>query len=220
MRELFHKTFYVFDFDGVLADSVDVKTRAFEQLYLPYGETIAKQVVEFHLNNGGVNRFDKIRHFHQEFLGESVDDQMVDSLAQKFSTLVVKNVIASDEIPGVSNVLEFCKDKAIRCAIDSATPEDELNQIVQARGLEQYFDFVFGAPVSKTDNLNKIIEQSGASLNDVVFFGDSSSDLAAARSVGVDFVGINYFSALDRDFLCYQNFVEFLAAEYGVSSHV
>ena len=32
-----------FDFDGVLAESVNVKTQAFHDLYLPFGEGIAKK---------------------------------------------------------------------------------------------------------------------------------------------------------------------------------
>ena len=36
------------DFDGVIADSVDVKTRAFEEMFTPYGEAVLKQVIEDH----------------------------------------------------------------------------------------------------------------------------------------------------------------------------
>ena len=37
----------IFDFDGVLAESVGVKTRAFAKLYEAYGETVQKAVVSF-----------------------------------------------------------------------------------------------------------------------------------------------------------------------------
>ena len=47
------------DFDGVIADSVNVKTDAFYELYLPYGKNIAEKVKEYHLANGGFS-FQKI----------------------------------------------------------------------------------------------------------------------------------------------------------------
>ncbi|MCX5934210.1 MAG: hypothetical protein NTU99_05390, partial [Pseudanabaena sp. LacPavin_0818_WC45_MAG_42_6] len=47
----------VFDFDGVLVESVDVKTQAFGTLYAEYGDLIVEQVKAYHLLHGGVSRF-------------------------------------------------------------------------------------------------------------------------------------------------------------------
>ena len=55
-----------FDFDGVILDSVDCKTQAFEKMYSKYGNDIAKKVKKYHLNNGGVSRFEKFRFWHKE----------------------------------------------------------------------------------------------------------------------------------------------------------
>ena len=38
----------IFDFDGVLVESVDIKTQAFAGLYQSYGETIVGKVVRYH----------------------------------------------------------------------------------------------------------------------------------------------------------------------------
>ena len=61
----------VFDFDGVLVESVDVKTDAFAALYRPYGSDIVEKVVAWHMAHGGVMRFEKFRHFHRVFLGRT-----------------------------------------------------------------------------------------------------------------------------------------------------
>ena len=47
----------IFDFDGVLVESVDVKTRAFCDMYSKYGEEIVEKVKEYHLSHGGISRF-------------------------------------------------------------------------------------------------------------------------------------------------------------------
>ena len=57
----------IFDFDGVVLESLNVKTNAFKKLYEPYGSDISKKVVEHHLENGGVSRFDKIKFYHNIF---------------------------------------------------------------------------------------------------------------------------------------------------------
>jgi len=48
------KKLLIFDFDGVLADSVEVKTEAFALLYKPYGQKVVEKVVSHHRDNGGI----------------------------------------------------------------------------------------------------------------------------------------------------------------------
>ena len=50
-----------FDFDGVILNSVNVKTEAFRDMYKQYGDDIAQKVVNHHLANGGVSIFEKFR---------------------------------------------------------------------------------------------------------------------------------------------------------------
>jgi len=42
-----------FDFDGVLAESVGVKTKAYARLFEEHGEGVVSRVVDYHLKNGG-----------------------------------------------------------------------------------------------------------------------------------------------------------------------
>ena len=37
----------IFDFDGVILDSLDCKTEAFYQMYLPHGEDVANQAADY-----------------------------------------------------------------------------------------------------------------------------------------------------------------------------
>ena len=48
------------DFDGVIKESVSVKTDAYVELFSLYGSDICKQVRKHHLANGGMSRYDKI----------------------------------------------------------------------------------------------------------------------------------------------------------------
>ena len=59
----------IYDFDGVICDSVGLKTDAFVELYNTENESIQKLVREYHLANGGISRFSfGLRPFSSAFL--------------------------------------------------------------------------------------------------------------------------------------------------------
>ena len=55
------KKLFIFDFDGVIVDSVDIKTEAFGEIYSNYGSSITEKVKNYHIENGGLSRYEKIR---------------------------------------------------------------------------------------------------------------------------------------------------------------
>ena len=58
----------IFDFDGVLVESVDVKTNAFKKLFEKEPEEVVEKIIEYHLKNGGISRFEKFRYYYRHFL--------------------------------------------------------------------------------------------------------------------------------------------------------
>ena len=57
-----------FDFDGVIANSVSCKTEAFRDLYLPYGDKIADQVVQHHFIMEGCQGLKSLKYIIKNFL--------------------------------------------------------------------------------------------------------------------------------------------------------
>lgn len=180
----------IFDFDGVLADSVNVKTNAFAALFEKYGKDIQQKVIDHHRSHGGMTRVEKFKHYYKEFLKKSVDDKGLKLLCDRFSLLVVDKVVDAPEIPGAEDFLKLCCDNSILCFVNSATPNIEIRKIVQRRGLDEYFKEVLGSSMSKTENLVLILEMYSLDKKYSLFFGDASSDYEAATASGVDFVGI------------------------------
>ena len=54
-----NKEVLIYDFDGVICDSVKIKTNAFIELYKNYSLKIQNQVKEYHILNSGISRFEK-----------------------------------------------------------------------------------------------------------------------------------------------------------------
>ncbi len=191
IKELIKSTsILVFDFDGVLADSVEVKTDGFVEIYEPFGKEVVAKVVDHHRNNGGMSRYKKFKYYHQELLNKNISDIEVAYLSDKFSSLVVERVIDAPEIPGAGDFLvQFCTNKTL-CVVNSATPTNEIIKIINARGLSHFFNDVYGSPNTKKENLVEIQKQYGINIKNGIFIGDAMSDFNAAQSMGMSFIGV------------------------------
>lgn len=196
------KKLIIFDFDGVIADSVEVKTQAFSELYSQHGNNVVKKVIAHHRKNGGMSRFEKFIYYHRFFLGRELSSFKLNNLSNKFSKIVVQSVIEANEIPGALNFLKKCNEEKKICIVNSATPLKEIKHIVKKRGLDKYFSAIYGSPKDKTKNLKNALKKFGLSPNDAVFFGDALSDYNAARNMVIDFVGVgsNIKSMINKNF--------------------
>lgn len=182
------KKFFVFDFDGVIADSVGIKTQAFAAMYQQYGSEVEAQVVEYHEAHGGVSRYKKLRYFEETLLSKKVDEQQLEALAQQFADMVLAGVIAAPEISGAEAFIKKLKVSGKHVFVNTGTPQEEIAHIVKLRGLASYFDGVYGSPATKIQNLIKIEREHDIDFSCALFFGDASTDLEAANHFGIDFV--------------------------------
>lgn len=179
-----------FDFDGVILDSVDVKTRAFANMFQKYGPEVEKAVVQYHLNNGGVSRFDKFRYYYETILQKKIDEKKIEMLSEQFSELVVEEVLASPFIPGAETCLADLKKQKISCYVVSGTPHEEINLIVEKKGLSEYFKEIHGSPRKKWEICRDIIQKENYDTRKCLFLGDAMSDYEAAKKTGMNFLGI------------------------------
>tara|TARA_B110000003_G_scaffold262752_1_gene285733 strand:- start:12595 stop:13239 length:645 start_codon:yes stop_codon:yes gene_type:complete len=178
----------IFDYDGVIAESVNVKTEAFAELYKPYGKEIVQKVIEHHEANGGVSRFDKFKIYHKNYLRENIDQLEIDVLANKFSNLVLQKVIDS---PYVTGVYDFISSnyQNYDFHISTGTPSGEIETILKKKSLRKFFNEVYGSPEKKDLHVKKILKTHGYKKSEVVFIGDALSDRDAARNNDIYFVG-------------------------------
>lgn len=178
----------VFDFDGVLVESLHIKTRAFARLFETEGQDVVRRVVEYHLANGGVSRFEKFRHIYRHFLKRELPEEVFDELCHRFSALVMEEVIEAEYVPGAKEFLD-AHAATTPCYVASATPAAELVEIVRARHMDGYFKKIEGAPRSKADVTRDVMIREEATPDEVVFVGDALSDYEAACHAGVRFIG-------------------------------
>lgn len=180
---------FFFDFDGVLADSVEVKTRAFAKIFEPHGPKVVSKVVQHHRRHGGMTRVDKFCYYYYEYFGKTLSEEEITNLCQQFSELVVDEVVAAPEIRGSEEFLKYWCSR-LPCFVISAAPEDEIRQIVDRRALGPYFKEVLGAPLTKETNLSFVLDKYSLEPDRCLFFGDAESDYKAAQIHAVNFLAI------------------------------
>ena len=100
-----------FDFDGVLVESVDIKTRAYVRLFEEYGQGVVSKVVDYHMKNGGISRFVKLRTIYDKILKKSLSEDKFNSLSEQFSSIVVDEVVAAPWVEGSREFLENNKNR-------------------------------------------------------------------------------------------------------------
>ena len=177
----------IFDFDGVIAESVQVKTDAFASVYEQYGDNIVKKVIEHHEANGGMSRFEKIKLYHESFLNKAITNEEIEDLANQFSKLVVRKVIDSPYVPGVFKYIQKCYEK-YNLFISTGTPTDEMYQILGGREISKYFVEVYGSPDEKSTHISKIMSKYNYYPDELIFYGDANTDIDAAERANIPFV--------------------------------
>ena len=176
---------FIFDFDGVIKDSVKVKSEAFVQLYASEGKEFQRKVEEYHLANGGISRYVKFKVWN-EWLGRSTSEEAIDELAKNFAQLVIDNVVASPYVKGAIQVLESASENAL-CFIATGTPDDEINLILSQLDLGRFFREVHGSSRKKSTIVKDIIVRYHLTPSEVLFIGDAQTDYYAALENGLDF---------------------------------
>ena len=179
----------VFDCDGVLIDSVPVKTRAFARLAEPYGQEAVDRFVQYHMAHGGVSRFKKFAWFFENFLNRSITDEESTQWGDRFAALSLEEVRRCDLIAGAQDVLQTWHGR-LPLFVCSGAPGAEQAMVLEEKGLASYFKAICGAPPAKEELLAQILREADIAPECALMVGDATTDRDAARAVGTLFYAV------------------------------
>ena len=181
-----HASVVFWDFDGVIKESVSVKTDAFVRLFSPYGSEVAQRVRAHHESHGGLSRFEKMP-IYLGWAGEEAAAGRVRELCDEFSRLVMQAVIDSAWVPGSREYLLANRSRQ-RFVLVTATPQEEIEAILRVLDLRGCFVEVHGAPTAKRAAVAEALGRLHCAPADAIGVGDSGTDLDAAVANGVPFL--------------------------------
>jgi beta-phosphoglucomutase len=179
-------TTLIFDFDGVIVESIAMKAEAFRKVF-SFAPDHLEEIIEFHLANGGMSRYDKFRYIYQNILHEDLTPEQEERLAGKYAGLIFDAMLTVPFVDGADDLLEKYS-RRIPLYVVSATPQGEMREITRRRDLDRFFVRVYGSPMTKAECIREILIETRSEPAEALFVGDAPQDWQAARETGIRFV--------------------------------
>lgn len=181
----------LWDFDGVIMDSMPIRDRGFAEVLKSYPQDQVRKLMEFHQKNGGLSRYVKFRYFFENIRNESVTEEKIMELSESFSKIMLnllidKNLLIHDSIHFIEN-----HHSSNEMHIVSGSDGNELRYICKQLNLSGYFKSINGSPTPKTELVNRLIAEYGYNTKEITLIGDSKNDYDAATKNNIDFLGYN-----------------------------
>src|SRR5690606_14582405 len=149
MRKFTGKQNILWDFDGVLMDSMPVRNQGFELVLKEFPQQEVAQLMQFHLNNGGLSRYVKFRYFFEKIRNENISEEEVNKWASIFSDIMKSELVNPKLL--ITDSLNFVKDnyQNYEMHIVSGSDQEELRFLCENMGLSNYFKSINGSPAPK-----------------------------------------------------------------------
>ncbi len=181
----------IFDFDGVIIDSLKVIEQFDQWLYPGLTDEEWKET-----NYG--NYFQKM-HPHEHKRRVVTDDQMHQK-REEFYTIKSKCAI----FPGLKECIMNIPEDTI-CVLNSNSKLGGVLPFLQIHGLDKKFSFLATKEVSpsKQDKLLLSLEKYNVKKEDAVFVTDTVGDLLEGEAVGINVIAVTWGIHSKQDFLEY-----------------
>lgn len=181
----------IFDFDGVIIDSMEVRDYGFREIFKDYPNDKVEELINYHRVNGGLSRFHKIKYFYENIINKDIDEEKIIAYAKQFSEIMREELIKDKYL--IDDCVEFIikNSNKYELHIASGSEEKELRYLCNKLGIEDNFISINGSPTNKNELVKNIIKKSNYQNEKIVMIGDSINDYEAANANNIKFVGYN-----------------------------
>lgn len=176
----------IFDFDGTLVQSNFLKKNTFLRLLNKYkNEEFLKKLLE--------QKLPREKLFLEFFrkVGMTSDDikKNADLYTKKYNHLVDSKIVDMEPINGVYELFSL----GFKSFINSATPEENIKNIISAKGWDIHFTNVYGSPLSKEENFKKMRKEYSLYNHEIYVIGDGRDDEEYALSLSLNFLPVGSY---------------------------
>lgn len=185
MFQISDKKIIFWDFDGVIKDSVMAKGETFAELFGREDEYMHSRVLKHHCSHAGLPRAEKIV-IYLSWAQNTQSQKNIKLWEKKFNKIVVKKVCQSPWVPGALQYLQENYQRQYFVLV-SATPQKEMEQILEQLQICNFFKRIYGHPNKKNDVIANTLGNLGLKPSDAVMLGDSVADYSAALENNVKF---------------------------------
>ena len=200
----------LFDFDGVILDSMPVRDSGFEKIFQKFDKVLVSKLIDYNNENGGLSRYVKIKYFFNKLLNQEISEAEINHYAANFSTLMRRELRNKKYL--ISETFEFIKDNfdKYNLHIVSGSDGDELKYLCKVLKINEYFLSINGSPTHKNELVRNVLMENKYSAKETILIGDSVNDYNAAMENGITFYGYNNPSLIDKSVNYLESYGELL----------
>ena len=180
----------IFDWDGTITDSNNIKTEAFVELFQSACPQAAGYIREYQQNRGGISRFEKFRHYIRHFFHREASAAELEDFGRRYAAPCRPKLLNAPFIPGAVETLRKLSLEKIPVFIVTGSPATEIRELAAARNLLPLIHHIYGSPPTKDVLLAVLLAENRLVPEETVFFGDAPADCEAARINKIPFIGI------------------------------
>jgi phosphoglycolate phosphatase-like HAD superfamily hydrolase len=181
----------IWDFDGVIIDSSEIRVFAFREMLKNYPLDKVDKLIDFHKTNDGLSRYVKIDYFFSNIINQSIDNQKRTSLLKEFGMICSKKLDNKKLL--IEDTLKFIVNNHSQknFHIASGSDNDELKTLCLSLDLATFFNSINGSPEVKKNIVRRVILENNYIPEETCLIGDSINDYDAAVINKIQFFAFN-----------------------------
>ena len=188
-----HYKIIVFDFDGTLINSNEIKLIAYYKAFSSV--ELDKSIIDDILKEfPELNRYDTIGKIILASNNSSINQ---DEIIFRYNKIVMTDIIKATPLEYAEKILVELKKRELKLYLSSNTPLEILSEIINAKNWRFYFKDIYGYPSEKSETIKKIIKENKFSKDKYLVVGDGESDKISASSNNIDFFKVKEKSLKD-----------------------
>lgn len=181
----------LWDFDGVILDSVHIRDQGYWHVLKGYPKDRVNKLIKFQQINGGLSRYVKFRYFYEEILGKEISEEEVNGFADQYSEFMRERLTDTELL--INDTMDFIRSyhNKYNMHIVSGSDQNELQFLCRELNIDFYFKSILGSPTPKITLVKNILDNENYKPEHVVLIGDSINDYEAANKNNITFYGYN-----------------------------
>lgn len=187
MNDFKHKSLIIFDWDGTLMNSIGLIVDAMRYSAEQNGLTVTDEATKSIIGIALVDAFPML------FPNES---DKYDALLATYSVYYVQHCDKDTLFNGIQDLIQTLHSQGKTLAIATGKKRQGLERVLPNSGIEPFFklsktaDETAGKPNPLM--LEQILAETGKTLDEAVFIGDSVHDIRMANALGMDSIAVSY----------------------------
>ena len=177
---------FIFDYDGVIADSLDMCIEAFDTLKRKYGfpGELTKEAIEKLPSVTAETAFG--------LMGIETSKQHL--YTGELMEMLQANALKAKLFDGIGTIFRLVKESGAYLAVNTANSSGTVKRRLQMSGLAELPDYIVGAdtPGNKSEKIRHIMDTFGVKPDNTYMIGDSMGDITEGAKAGAHTVAVTY----------------------------